>query len=211
MPVTLELAQTVAIGAFNPYVITPGWLVKYDICTRDEEVNVRMVSIGEGASFDFGPVEWQVDGQRLSVTSASVDFDCGGKVSQVLELLPHTPVRAIGHNYHFTASKAQWDARPSPKLGDRRMEELDGAEQVRWSGTFRWNAARLEVTLAYEADLVAIFFNYHRNMNLEKATAASTPPEQITQAREAAGHFRQDFDHSRALLMSLFETEMSDG
>lgn len=211
VPVTLELAQTVAVGAFNPYVITPGWLVKYRVCTRDEEVNVRMVPLGEGASFVFGQVEWQVDGQRLSVSSAQPAVDCGSMVSQVLELLPHTPVRAVGHNFHFTAPKAQWGPRPSPKLGDRRMEDLDGVEQVRWSGIFRRNDARLEVTLAYEVDLVAVFFNYHRNMDLEQASAAATPPQQIAQAREAAGQFREDFDHSRSLLRSLFEMEMSDG
>ena len=139
VPATLELAQTVAIGAFNPYVITPGWLVKYGICTRDEEVNIRMVPLGEGASFDFGLVEWQVDGQKLGVSSASATIDCGGMVSQVLDLVPHTPVRAIGHNFHFTASRAEWGDRPRPNLGDRGLEDLDGAEQVRWSGIFRRN------------------------------------------------------------------------
>jgi hypothetical protein len=209
--VTLELAQTVAIGAFNPYVITPAWLVKYAVCARDEEVNVRMLPLGEGAAFVFGPVEWQVDGQRLSVSSANPAIDSGHQVSQVLELLPHTPVRAVGHNFHFTAPKAAWEARPSPKLGDLRMEQLEGAEQVRWSGIFRWNDARLEVTLAYESDLVAVLFNYHRNMDLERAAAAPTPPEQIAQAREAAERFREDFDHARGSLRSLFDMEMSDG
>jgi hypothetical protein len=211
VPVTLELAQTVAIGAFNPYVITPGWLVKYGICARDEEVNVRMVPLGDGASFVFGLVEWQVDGQKLGVSSANASVDCGAMVAQVLDLVPHTPVRAIGHNFHFTASKVQWADRPSPNLGNRGMENLEGAEQVRWSGIFRKNDARLEVTLAYEADLIAVFFNYHRNMDLERAIAAPTPPQQIAQAREAAGQFREDFDHSRALLGSLFGMEASDG
>ncbi len=210
MPAILEQAQTVAIGAFNPYAITPGWLVKYGICTRDEEVKVRMVSLGEGAAFEFGPVQWQVDGQRLSVSSADRNVDCGQIVSRVLALLPHTPVQAMGHNFQFTATKADWGERPEPRLGRRGLEELESAEQVRWSGIFRKDDARLEVTLAYEPGLVAVLFNFHRNMNLEVASAAPTPEEQIAQARDAATGFRADFDHSRELLRSFFEMETSD-
>jgi hypothetical protein len=207
---TLEQVQTVAIGAFNPYVITPGWLVKFGICTREEEVNVRMVPLGEGSAFEFGPVQWQVDGQRLSVSSADRDVDCGLLVSRVLSLLPHTPVQAMGHNFQFTATKAEWEERPEPRLGGKGLEELEGAEQVRWSGVFRKDDARLEITLAYESGLVAVLFNFHRNMNLEIASSAPTPEAQIAQAREAAVRFRADFDHSRELLRSIFEMEMSD-
>ena len=210
VPATLEQAQTIAIGAFNPYVITPGWLVKYGICTRDEEVNVRLVPLGEGAAFEFGPVQWQVDGQRLSVSSADRNIDCGSRVSQVLALLPHTPVQAMGHNFQFTATKSEWDERPVPRLGRRGLEELEGAEQVRWSGVFRRDDARLEITLAHESGLVAVLFNFHRNMNLELASTAPSPEEQIAQARAAAAEFRADFDHSRELLRSYFEMEMSD-
>jgi hypothetical protein len=206
----LEQAQTVAIGAFNPYVITPGWLVKYGICTRDGEVNIRMVPLGEGATFEFGPVQWQVDGQRLSVSSADRSIDCGQLVSRVLTLLPHTPVQAMGHNFQFTATKAEWGARPEPRLGKKGLEELEGAEQVRWSGVFRREDARLEVTLAHESGLVAVLFNFHRNMNLEIASAAPTPEEQIAQALDAATRFRSDFDHSKELLGSIFEMEISD-
>src|SRR3954465_5160936 len=117
VPAILEQAQTVAIGAFNPYVITPAWLVKYSICTRDEEVNVRMVPLGEGAAFEFGPIQWQIDGQRLSVSSADRNVDCGNLVSRVLDLLPHTPVQAMGHNFQFTATKEEWGGRSEPRLG----------------------------------------------------------------------------------------------
>ena len=152
----------------------------------------------------FGLVEWQVDGQKLGVSSASEAVDCGRMVSQVLDLVPLTPVRAIGHNFHFTASRAEWEDRPRPTLGDRGLENLEGAEQVRWSGIFRYGDARLEVTVAYEADLVAVLLNYHRNMDLERAAAAPKAEDQIAQAREAAGRFREDFEHSPAPCWVIF-------
>lgn len=210
MSATLEQAQTVVIGAFNPYVITPAWLVKYGICTRDEEINVRMVPLGEGAAFEFGQVHWQVDGQRLSVSSSDRNIDCGNLVSQVLSRLPHTPVQAVGHNFQFTATKIDWGERPEPRLGSKGLDDLEGVEQVRWSGIFRKGDARLEITLAYESGLVAVLSNFHRNMNLELSSEASTPEEQIAQARDAAMMFRADFTNSLELLRSYFAMEMPD-
>lgn len=209
VPLTLELAQTVAIGAFNPYVITPDWLVKYGICLKDD-LNVRLVAIGEGAAFQFGPVEWQVDNRRLSVSSAQRDADCGGMVSRVLSLLPHTPVQAVGHNFHFTAAKDEYGRRPAPMLGLKALADFEDAEQVRWVGMFRHGDARIEVTLAYEADAVAILLNHNRNMDLELARRAPTADDQIAPAKVAAERFRDDFAHSLGLLRSLFEWEMPD-
>ncbi len=208
VPPTLELAQTVAIGAFNPYIITPEWLVRFGFYSKDEEVNVRPVLLGEGTAFDFGCVQWQVDHQRLSVASSGRSVDCGETVSRVLALLPHTPVKALGHNFHFSASKEEWGGRPAPMLGGRGLEDFEDAEQVRWVGAFRRGETRIEATLAYEAEAVAILLNHHRTMNLELARRAETAEAQIAQARRAAERFRDDFEVSRGLLQSFFEIEL---
>ena len=212
MALTLELAQTVAIGAFNPYVITPEWLVRFGICTQaeGEEINIRLVAIGDGAAFRFGTVDWQVDNQRLSVSTGARDFDCGRAVARVLELLPHTPVQAVGNNFHFSATKEDWAARPSPTLGRLHLDDIEGAEQVRWAGVLRRGDAKIEATLAYEQDAVAILFNHHRTMNLEMVRRATRAEEQVAEARSAAEKFREDFGLSRELLRSYFEMEMPD-
>ena len=212
MALTLELAQTVAIGAFNPYVITPEWLVRFRICAQGEgdEVNIRLVVIGEGAAFRFGAVDWQVDNQRLSVSTGTQDFDCGGAVSSVLKLLPHTPVHAVGNNFHFSATKQDWGTRPAPSLGKLQLDDIEGAEQVRWAGALRRGDAKIEATLAYEHEAVAILFNHHRTMNLGRVRLATKPEEQVAEARSAAERFRGDFDLSRELLRSYFEMEMPD-
>lgn len=210
VPLNLELAQTVAIGAFNPYVVTPDWLVRYNICREVEGVNVRFVALGEGAAFRFGKVEWQVDNQRLCVSSSEWNIDCGRLVSRVLELLPHTPVHAVGHNFHFSAPKSEWGGRPSPMLGRRGLADFEEVDQVRWAGAFRRADSRLEVTLASEADAFAILFNHHRTMNLEQIRRAKDAEDQIAQARTAAERFLGDFDDSRGLLRSFFEMELPD-
>jgi hypothetical protein len=208
----LELAQTVAIGAFNPYVVTPDWLVRFKVLPEKGECSVRLAPLGGGAAFefDFGSarIQCQVDNQKLSVSSSDRSVNCGKTVSQVLDLLPHTPVQAIGHNFHFTASKEEWGGRPAPTLGVKKFADFEEAEQVRWVGAFRRGEIRIETTLAYEADAVAILFNHHRTMNLELARKAETAQEQIAQAREAAEQFHEDFEVSRELLWSLFEMEL---
>jgi len=210
VPPKLELAQTVAIGAFNPYIITPEWLVRFGFYLRDDEVKIRMVPLGEGASFEFRRVQWQVDNQRLIVSSTDRTVDCGGTVSKVLDLLPHTPVQAVGHNFHFSATKEEWGDRPAPVLGQKSFHDLEDAEQVRWVGVFLRGETRIEATLAYELDAVAIMLNHHRNMNLESARKAQTLQQQISQAKNAAEKFREDFESSRTLLRSLFEMEVPD-
>jgi hypothetical protein len=153
-------------------------------------------------------VGWQVDNQRLSVASSDRSVDCGETVSRVLTLLPHTPVKALGHNFHFSATKQEWGERPAPMLGGRGLEDFEDAEQVRWVGAFHRGETRIEVTLAYEADAVAILLNHHRTMNFELARRAERAEDQIAQARRAAERFRDDFEVSRELLRSFFEMEL---
>jgi hypothetical protein len=210
VPLKLELAQTVAIGAFNPYVITPEWLVRFGLYAENDEVNVRLVALGDVAAFEFGCVKWQVDSHRLSVSSSERSVDCGNLVSRVLKLLPHTPVKALGHNFHFSATREEWGMRAAPMLGTKRLEDFEGAVQVRWVGAFRKGETRIEATLAYEIEVVAILLNHHRIVDLESVRSAREPEARIAPARSAAEKFGDDFEESRALLRSFFDMEMPD-
>jgi len=209
VPLKPESYQTVVIGAFNPFLISPEWLVKYKVCS-DEPLNLRLVTIGVGASFRFGPVSWEVDNQRLIVSSSDPKVDCGALVSTVLKLLPHTPIRAVGHNFHFSAGKLDWGERPSPTLGGRTLEQLGDYEQVRWVGITARREPRIEITLAYESDAVAVLLNHHYTIDLEQIRKAENVEEQIAPAREAAEKFRSDFLMSRELCRSLFQMEIPD-
>lgn len=211
MALTLELAQTVAIGAFNPSIITPDWLVRFGVYPKEGEYGVRLVPLDGGVAFDFevesGSVQWQVDLQRLSVSTSDPGFDCGQAISRVLKLLPHTPVQAIGHNFHFSMSREEWEDRPAPMLGHVGLASFPDAEQVRWGGVFRLEGVRAEVSLIQESEAVAILFNHHRAIDLVKARQEPNADGQIAPAREAAGQFQADFQASREMFQKLFEME----
>lgn len=199
----LEEGQALAIGPFNPHIITPEWLVKYGVC-RDEEVEMRFAAMSRGTEFNFNNLTWQVDGQRLSVGS-NVE-NCGDYSAKVIELLHHTPVRAVGNNFHYSCAKDQWGDSPLPMIGTLGREDLTTfgtVEQTRWMGLFSCqppqvkSEARVEVMVALGHTGVVVLFNFHREM---KSTE---------EAQAAARMFEDDLQVSRTMLQSLFNQQVT--
>lgn len=198
MALTLELAQTVAVGPFNPHIITPEWLVKWNV-VPDQEAEFRLGVLADGAAFRFGKVEWQVDDRRLMVSTPTFTDDCGALVAKVLDLLPHTPVRAVGHNFHFLCkSRQEWGNSPLPALGEKDLGEVPQLEQSRWTGIFRHDGVRVELTVVDAEDGVVVLLNHHRVTN------------NIDDAKAAAQQFRQDCEVSLGLLRDLLNQEITD-
>ena len=188
----LEDAQTLALGPFNPHIITPEWLVRYKVCP-DEEVEIRFTPINHGMAFNFKKVKWQVDSRTLMVSS--VEKDCGDLVAKVMDLLHHTPVRAVGNNFHYACAKEQWGQSPLPKIGRKGRDDLGTfgyVEQTRWVGVFFRDKVRIEVTVAQSDAGVAVLFNFHRE----------TKDSQEAQA--AAKCFDADKEATRELLEGFF-------
>lgn len=197
MAVSRELVQTVAVGPFNPHIITPEWLVRYKVLP-DQEVQLRLGALIDGVAFRFKRTEWQVDSRRLLVASTTEADDCGELVAKVLELLPHTPVKAVGHNFHFLCSNREsWKDSPLPLLGKKGFGDLSQLEQSRWTGIFEKAPVRIEMTVGHAEDGLVVLFNHHRNTkNIEEAKAATR-------------HFRHDFDVSRAMLRDMLGQEIA--
>ncbi|WP_165253526.1 hypothetical protein [Paludisphaera soli] len=213
MPPSLELAQTVAIGAFNPSVITPDWLSRFKVYQeRDLATHFDLMSPRAGFEVEIGAIKtkWQVDPQKLIVSSSSRAVDCGAKVAAVLRLLPHTPVYAIGHNFHFRISKQEWEDRPVPTFGDdlKGLGPEGELEQAKWVGTFRLDDVRVEKTVACVAEDVFVFYNFHRSIDIDRAQRATTPEEQISQACEAAERFNADYEVCRGMMGTAFHLEI---
>jgi len=197
VPLSLETAQTLALGPFNPHIITPEWLVKNKVC-EDAEVEIRFIPLSQGLAFSFKDVQWQIDSRMLMVASRKAN--CGELVAKVVGLLPHTPVRAVGNNFHYACSKEDWGKSPLPMLGGNRsgaLDELGRVEQTRWACVIRRDDVRIEVTVAEDEPGMAILFNFHRETkNAEEAC-------------KAAGHFESDHRRSQELLHRLFGQEVA--
>ncbi len=197
MALTLELAQTVALGPFNPFIITPEWLVRTEILPRDGEIRFGLVS--EGAGFEFLGVRWEIDLSRLVVSSTK--YDCGDLVAKVLDQLLHTPVRGVGNNFQFTCDPDSWGQGPLPTLGGKSQVELAKLvplEQTRWSGVFRREDVRIDVTLVSGNEILTVLINHHRD----------TDPRNYKTAIAAARQFVHDRKVSEELLRSLLSQEV---
>ena len=197
MPLSLESALTLALGPFNPYIINPEWLVKNKIC-EDGEVEIRLLPLSQGMAFSFSHVQWQVDFRHLM--AASLEVDCGPRISRVIELLEHTPVMGVGNNFQYACSREEWGDSPLPMLGGTNSDisNREGwlVEQTRWSCVLRSGDARIEVTIAREDLGMVVLFNFHRE--------TPNPGDAVAAARK----FSEDRDTSVTLIREIFGQEV---
>ena len=194
MALILESATTLVLGHFNPHIITPTWLVKNKLC-NEGEVTLRIMSMPQtqGGAFQFKDVQWQIDFQSLLISSSKEN--CGALAATVLRKLPHTPVRAVGNNFHYAGTMDQWGDCPLPMLGTTGWDDLVGVgkvDQLRWVGVFFQDKVRIEITLAQSETGFAVMFNFHRNT------------KQAKEAQSAAGCFEEDRGSSKKLIKKLF-------
>lgn len=93
----------VLIGAFNPAIFSPAWLAKIGVISgEDLEKSTIQVIHPEIAQFDVR--RFRVDAQpgRFQITSTMAPFVAlADDVRRLFgELLPHTPISAVGINFH---------------------------------------------------------------------------------------------------------------
>jgi len=195
---TFVLSETVSVGAFNPRIITPSWLVKNEVVREPEwlEDIIDSMPIDENG-FPLGGFQWDVDYERLVVSANKRDRDCGTPTARVIDLLPHTPITAVGHNFHYTCPVSDWPAVAVPKLGTRAGREL-AATETRWTGRFDREGIVIEVELLYptkDTDVVAV------RTNFERPTGGASPSA-------AARSFLADSRAADELARTLFELEV---
>lgn len=195
---TFDFAQTVAVGPFNPHIITPDWLVDEKVAAGRPDDYDSFPSFGDDDGFVLGGFEWEVSLSRLAVTSREPGGDCGAKAAEVMGKLQHTPVRAVGNNFVFTCSPAEWGDRPVPK-GPAAPPGLTPVD-TRWVRLFRIERAvpvSVEVDLLHSPQVVVVQLNYDRRADGSKG------------GRAAANEFRNDQAHARGLIKHLFDIEVT--
>jgi len=118
MPHTPEIkgAGVVVLGSFSPQVFQPAWFARYELIPDSEadEAEIQIVH-PQIVSFSTSRFEIKVEQNRLSVISAVVPSHSAIRdlVIGLIDLVPHTPMTAIGINaqYHFRlASREDLDA-----------------------------------------------------------------------------------------------------
>ena len=196
--VALDLAQIVVLGGFNPLIIRPDWLVEQEICREDDYRGYDFPDgeAGEGV-FVFADLQWEVDYDKVVLSRR--DGDSGGlaePIKQILAKLPHTPVDAVGHNFHYSQPAEGWDG-PGPQLGGLSDPSADGVKpaQTRWFAEYDFPGVRVATSCirAKDEGLIVWLFNHQRDC--EQGTRS---------ALEAVGRFEDDLDLTERLLTDTY-------
>ncbi len=201
---SLELTQvdTVVAGRFNPHIINPLWLVKQGIVEGEEEAKYKgTVDISDRETrfgFEIGGYEWQVSNHRLVVRSPSCE-DPGPVVRKVLKDLPHTPIRALGHNFTYESPLSEWSV-GLPQLGAlsaERFREHFKLRQAEWGVSLGCDdGVTLNVRVSVDESSAAISFNFHREVSSAEG------------ASECTQQFEADLRCSRGFLDDLLSQEV---
>jgi hypothetical protein len=192
-PPTVQVASCVAVGRFNPAILTPDWLIAQGILP-DGEVEIGQPLGSAILQFRAAGFMWYASLNKLQVHSEGIDSDPGVFVSQVLEKLPHTPVRAVGNNFAIAlppgAGKSLFPL-IACSLVDRLTTPQHEVLLVSTTLTLSHeNEALIKVSLeAEQGEVVAASFNFHRDC--ASATAGV----------EAARKWTTDRDEARRLLL----------
>lgn len=195
MSLSLDHAACFLRGHFNPRIVNPDWLAQQGIWSSDG-VALGLGILRDGLSFRDKSVEWLVDNQGLVLSS--LDADCGDLAAQVLELLPHTPMTAVGNNFNFVCDRDDWGDRPLPQLGGQTNVSVEGLEttESHWCGVFERDELRVQVTLISRSDVISVSINNHRK----------TPDAE--KGALAARQFEADKTSTASLVQSLFGVEV---
>jgi len=140
MGAKLFAIDTVVLGRFNPHIITPPWLAKESIIAEQKAVEAEIAVGDREIAFRFktGDLKWQVDYNRLIISTEKInDTDTASIAAKVVEILHHTPIAAIGNNFHYRCSLSEWKGR-LPKLDDvgfDQLKEYGEVQSVVWKAS----------------------------------------------------------------------------
>lgn len=196
MGVKLFQVDSVILGRFNPFIITPEWVKKEGIDDADK-VEVLFAVAGREVAFQFKTKQfrWQVDYGRLVVEAHDLSADSGAKAAAVIEKLPHTPVSAVGNNFHYRALSRDWSA-GLPMLGRdvdfKKLGSHGKVTQVTWSCRIQKDSGlTVGITIEQTEEEVVANMNFHRTVADKDQTVA------------AGKKFMEDREESKKLLADI--------
>src|SRR5690349_14627707 len=137
MPLKLFALDTAVIGNLNPFIITPEWLAKQEILpsNQKQQVTASFEFPDRSISFRFkiDDLSWDINFSRCVVSAEKV-IDTSKTIVKIFRKLPHTPVKAVGNNFHYRREGLDWNGRV-PRLGELDFDSLKehgNVQSVKW-------------------------------------------------------------------------------
>ncbi|MCA9242887.1 MAG: hypothetical protein KDA32_02940 [Phycisphaerales bacterium] len=165
----LTESNVVLIGAFNASIVQPPWLIAnkvvdpVDECTAKIELNNRAETQWR---FSLDELDWRVSGDRIVIGSGRLRSPAP-YYEKLLELLPHTPLRAVGINFKLRQDMKDWTA-PIPSLPNQEAMRSHLGDIIITSTATRsrqTNKTQVSLTLEATEEEVTLDANFHRGVD----------------------------------------------
>ena len=160
----------VILGTWNARIFSPQWLKKNGIST-DESMTIEA-----GLDVPGLPLRFTFDNVVLNVSSLSLVLNVKeatpesiGRIQKIavniLKLLPHTPIKAVGINFQFIESEPDYDNIKIFDLSDSGEMSDNGLKINRTSikREILCDLGTLNFTISMDADSNILYnFNFHK-------------------------------------------------
>jgi hypothetical protein len=141
-------SSIVLLGSFNLYIFQPPWLLGHGLLSESDvgpEVQIDLQTDLNRAGLRVANKEqeivWAVRPDSLTLRCKKASINCGELVGKVIELLPHTPLFAIGNNIEFEGGQL-----PEGFFGhEGQLPEGFRGEQRTWHRSARKNGNAINI------------------------------------------------------------------
>ena len=204
MAFRFEKASCVVVGTFNMYILHPQWLIKNKFIDDPIEVGFETSLARPGFRFRFekAKIIWNVAPDRLTIETQDPQVDCGKAIADILRILPHTPLFALGNNTHYQADSSEFATLSQPIRDFPRTESPTPDNKV-VQRTFHVGIKRAEqetvnLQIAIKENSIELACNVHVDLG-----GRGTPSDS---AIAAAERFFGDRVESKLLAQHFFGT-----
>lgn len=201
-PTSNDAFNIIALGAWNPAIFSPVWVKEH--LANDQAAEVVMAF---PLSANDNPPRITVDGIYIYPSPRVLMFDCvtydvpsidscAGKIGRIAELLPHTPVSALGINFRFWGSVDD-----SAVLGElftfadaaRINADSYKASSASIKRSFGIDeSTTLNLNIEASSSDLKIEFNFHSNIQHISDFSVQATADRIRSLRTSAVHFLKD-------------------
>lgn len=181
-------AHTVVMnGGWNIRVFSPEWVVEHLSPKGDIELGVAIANPDAPIQLKFEGVALQVGAGRLVLTPSTLDeagFESVQRIAkQIVELLPHTPISAVGVNFKYQIDEPDdnllsvFDLPDNEKLADKEFS----VRATLIKRAIDWDGVLLNLILTHQHGAeTTIEFNHHRTIT-RTAPASAALEESISE------------------------------
>lgn len=223
LKLNLLYTETIVYGAFNPRIIVPTWLRKFNVCNQiinlEDEIELDQpedfITFSDySRRFKAGRMHWTVDFKHVCIRSADeAKENPSHAASKLVDLLKHTPVDGVEHSFVYECPTKQWQNFYPLKLPLKVADAELGVTDFSWNAQYASDKYDLSVSVFSSIkDRSSIDENEEKDENTlvvftYNRIATRDDEKKIS---EAINCFSNDLGATRTLINQLFGASVND-